>query len=248
MLKERKETGGGVWSVWALLSRCSFYKIILVLLLMTAVECASFYTLLQRKEILVSPEAMIDQSLAPMIFLAALGLLFLILSLSGRRLDGKSQYTLMRLRLSRAQLFTVRTLYNMLCLTVLFGVQIVLAFWMVRLYGETVGRLWPARQLLFLTFYRSRFLHCILPMAETGKWVRNFLLLLAFGTEACTGEKNHGVTQISLFIMTACWFISPIGMGYRDIVCELVYIVVITGNIIRAKLFRNSHADSHFII
>lgn len=243
--RKRKEKKGGILSVWALLSRCSFYKIAAVLFLMILAECVSFAMLLQERQSPDSLEAMIDYSLTPMIFLAALGFTFGILSLTGGRLDSKSRYTLMRLRLSKPQLFLVRLAFNILCLVMVFAVQIALAFWMVRLYKETFDPPHSAERLLFLTFYRNTFLHCLLPMAETGKWVRNLLLLLAFGTEACAGEKNRGVTQISLFIMTACWFIGPIGPGYRDIICEVVYIVVIAGNIIRADLFRSEHARNH---
>lgn len=241
--KKRKEKSKSILSVWALLSRCCFYRIILVLVLMTMAECVSFYMLLQKRMYPDSPEAMIDYSLTPMIFLAALGLSFLILSLAGKRLDDRSQYTLMRLRLSKLQLFLLRLIFHILCLAVLFVVQIVVAFWMIWLYRETFSPSHSAERLLFLTFYRNPFLHCLLPMAETGKWVRNLLLLLAFGTESYSRERNRGVTQISLFIMTACWFISPIGMGYRDIVCDVVYVIVITVNVVQADLFRKGDGE-----
>ena len=77
-------------------------------------------------------------------------------------------------------------------------------------------------QLLFLTFYRWEFLHCVLPMAEVLKWIRNLLLILALSMTAAADtavipRRNMDIARAVLYIMTVCWFITPIGIQIADI-------------------------------
>lgn len=149
------------------------------------------------------------------------------------------QYTMMRLRITQKRIFIIRTMYNVLCLMLLFAVQVILAFWMIRCYGQAAGQDSEASLHLFLAFYRSEFLHCLLPLAETGKWVRNCLLVLAFGMEAA-GEagRREAAVRIGLFILTFIWFASPVGMGYRDMLCCMVYAVTVAADVVRGGFWR----------
>ena len=109
---------------------------------------------------------------------------------------------------------------------------------LVRLCGERIGGSVPASFGLFLTFYQSDFLHCLLPMAEAGKWMRNLFLLAAFSLEAGrgAGKRNYAVLNL-LFVVTAVWFVSPIGINFLDVVCMLVY-----GAVIAVNLWRNFYS------
>jgi len=235
MAERRKEKGRGLSAVWALLVRSSFYEILAVLFFMAAAECVSFYTVLHGNRQPDTLETMIDKSLAAVIFLTALGAVFCLLVRAAGRMNRKSRYTLMRLKLSKKQFFLLRTGYHVLCLTVLFAVQICVCLWMAWMYEKAFDLSGSSGQLLFLAFYRNEFLHCLLPMAETGKWVRNLLLVLAFGAEAGFREKNRVAGQVGMFVLTASWFVSPVGMWYRDVICCMTYGTVIGVDILQAK-------------
>lgn len=212
-------------SVWALLAKSTFYKILAVLLMMIATERLLFWKLLDKYRSTDNLEDIISR-FSPVVFWAAFGLVFFILARTEGLWNSHSQYTLMRLRITQMQLFVCKSIYNLLCLAMLFAVQAGLVFWMAGLYAD--GQEIP--QILFLAFYRSEFLHGLLPMAETGKWIRNLLLLLTFAVEAAgaIGQKKQ-IAQIGLFIMTISWFITPIGIGFKDVMSSIVY----AGSIVR---------------
>lgn len=238
-------------SLWALLARSSFYKILAVLGGMVLTEGFFFLTALRAPggaslgEALqfwsewgrdwlgwkVSLENIIDNSFVPIMFLAALGLVFWILVFTERNLCGKGSYTLMRLEISRKHLGTVMAIYNGLCLLMLFAVQVCIAFWMVHIYRESAIAEGPAPQLLFLTFYRNDFLHCLLPMAEVGKWVRNLLMILALSLEPVNSKGYYMVT--ALYVLTAFVFVSSVGINGFDLLLDLVCGVVVIVGILR---------------
>nr|WP_296488257.1 hypothetical protein [uncultured Acetatifactor sp.] len=226
------------WSVWALLSRSSFYKVLAVLLLMVLGECISFWRILRGDSRPDSLEELVSGSGAFVFFMAALGVILLILVWTVGQAEEKSQNTLMRLKLSGQEIFYIRTVYCTLCLTLLFSVQIIVILFTAEIYEKVVGTPGLPQQFLFLAFYRNEFLHGLLPMAETGKWARNLLLILAFAVETAGSRKTGAVTLISLFVLAAAWFISPVGMGYRDGIVDFVCIVVIGADILQMLLSR----------
>lgn len=225
MAKEKKGIKPAL-SLWALLARSSIYKIMGIMLVMAAAEIMLFC--LGRKYALLSDA--LGRSYISVVFLAALGLTVCVLSWTEGRLDRKSSATMLRLRLSPGSMYLVRTVYNVLCLAVLFMVQIWLAILLVAIYGKEMTDAYASSQRLFLAFYRIEFLHCLLPMAETGKWVRNLLLLLAFGMEAAGKDKKKNVTLNLLYVLTVSWFVTSLGGDIQDVLCGGVYVVIIAVN------------------
>lgn len=220
-------------SVWALLARSSFLKILALTVLLAAAETALICHRLGNAVPPGTLETCVEEGLVPPLFLAALGAAFFILLRTESLLGNVGQYTMMRLRIGPTAVFIRKTVYNVLCLLVLFAAQIWLIFWFAWLYGripEAQGAALPGenRQLLFLAFYRSEFLHCLLPMAETGKWVRNALCLLALGMDAAGSiGKRYRISHLGLLAVTMQWFTSPIGTGWQDVLCCILSGVVI---------------------
>ena len=68
-------------------------------------------------------------------------------------------------------------------------------------------------------------------MADVGKWVRNLLLLLAFGTEAGGAKKKNYIPLFPLLALTANWFVSSVGGNMIDLIGSLIFAVVIAVNI-----------------
>ena len=89
-------------------------------------------------------------------------------------------YTLRRLRISERCVFLWSCACNTLCFAVLWCVQIMAAvgaaFWNAKSAVYSAGP-----QGVFVDFYRSGFLHGLLPLADGYVWARNALFVLALG-------------------------------------------------------------------
>lgn len=211
----------------ALYVRSSFYKILLVLAGMILTEGLLFRRLgreMAGRQIPVTPEKMIEGCFLKLVFFSALALAFFILLwMESQRGGVKSSYTLLRLKLTWRQQFALRTGYNILCLALVFAVQAAFSAILCLRYGELLPEEFASPQLLFLTFYRSSFLHSLLPMAEAAIWVRNLLLLLAFGMEAAWGIRGRNYwTSTALCAVTANLFAPPVP-GWTVLVGILIY-------------------------
>ncbi len=221
----------GALSLWALLAKSSFYKVLAVALLMAVAETALFGRALQSGP--GAPfELKIEESRIHFVFLAALGAAFFLLIRMNRILDNEGRNTVMRLKSTQAQVFVIRTAYDALCLLTLFAVQVGLVLCFAVIYRRMPG-MPQGPQMLFLAFYRNEFLHGLLPMADVGKWARNGLMLLAMGMDEAGGiGKRYRVTQVSVFVMAAAWFAAPVGLAWQDMVCCLVYVVVMAADLL----------------
>lgn len=215
----------GAVSLWALLARSSIYKLLGLAAVMAVWEAALFYISLRRGRGYELTDV-IGSSNIFLAFLVTLGLGLSALARAERDLEEKSRNTMNRLTLSRGGIFGVKAAFNMGCLAVLFALQIWLAIWMVGTFGRERPEAYASPQRLFLAFYRIEFLHCLLPLADAGKWVRNILLVLALGMEAAVYVKGIPVTFILLYLLTAVWFVSPIGIGVTDIMYMVVCAVM----------------------
>lgn len=242
--KERKN-GSPALSLWALLARCSLYKVLAVLAVMALAEALLFYSCLKNCGGYDTLVKVVEGSHLSAVFLTALGLMCFVLAWTEGRLDAKSGAAMQRLRLSQSRIFMIKTAYNMVCMAMLFMAQIWLGIWLVGIYGKELTEIYAPPQRLFLAFYRIDFLHCLLPMAEIGKWVRNLLLLLAFGTEAAGAKKKNYIPLFALLSLTANLFVSSMRVNMMDLICCLTYIVVIAANIWQVRKAQREEAG-HF--
>ncbi|MDE6640726.1 MAG: hypothetical protein K2K63_09390 [Acetatifactor sp.] len=231
MKEEKKGKGmGPALALWALLARSSIYKILAVLVLMVPAEVILFCRNIKTEYHTLTTT--VESSHISVVFLTALGLVYFALVWTEGQLDSRSGGTMLRLRLSGSRIFWIKTAYNTACLVLLFAVQIWLCIWLVGVYGREAEEVYASPQRLFLAFYRIDFLHCLLPMAEAGKWVRNVLLLLSFGMEAARrAEKTEYIQPILLYVLTANWFVSLLGGNVIDWICIILYTVLIVVNV-----------------
>ena len=233
MKEEKKGKGmGPALALWALLARSSIYKVLTVLVVMVPAEVILFCRSIKTEQAYGTEyhtlTAAVESSHIAVVFLAALGLVYFVLVWMEGRLNSASSGTMLRLRLSGGRIFRIKTAYNVACLVLLFAVQIWLCIWLVEIYGREAETVYASPQRLFLAFYRIDFLHCLLPMAEVGKWVRNILLLISFAVEAAgRAEKTQYVPSILLYVLTANWFVSSMGWIATDSVCIILYALVI---------------------
>lgn len=234
-----------ILSVFGLLARSSFLKVLGILVLMVIGELLLFrYDLFRCYDAVTggvkAPEKLVEYALLPMLFLAALALIMVALIWTEVRMSEKAGYTMMRLGLSRKELFAIKTIYNVVCLVLLFVVQIWLAVGMLAWYGEFVPLELPMPQLLFIAFYRNGFLHCLLPMQEIGKWIRNLLMIVALsmtaaGVIAFPGEKGirQSASCWSVVILAVAWFLSSPGKNLLDMCSDILFLGVIVWELLK---------------
>ena len=183
-------------SVLMLMARCTILRAAGLLVLMGAVQCLTFYLALTRGPTPqgFSLEMVVQASGMRWIFAAALGLFTLLLCATGFETRGRQGYTLMRLSVSQRWVFTWQSVYNTACYGILWLGQAVIAAGLCALYVRLAPAEYVSGQTAVLAFYRSDFLHALLPFEEAGIWVRNFALCIGLGVCAarCPVSRRQG--------------------------------------------------------
>lgn len=178
-------------SVLMLTARSTIYKFLLLLGLTAAAELCQFWlTLRAALETfaagggMASPETVLYHSRVSWTFAVCFVLTAALLGLTGCEFGSRQGYTLRRLSVSEKSVFLWQSGYNAACFFLLWAFQTLLALGLCALYmaladpGQTSG------QTVFLAFYRSEFLHSLLPLAGGGRWARNALLVLGMGASS----------------------------------------------------------------
>lgn len=233
-----------VISVLGVLARSSFYKIIGIIAVMIAGEVLFLFRAMEEcnrvpEGTVVAPEWLIEEGMVHGFFLGAVGLVMMVLVWNHMRRGEKSGYTMLRLRLTRKELFAIETGYHWCCLIFLFLVQIWVVILFLHFYEVRVTAEYEAPQLLFMTFYRNRFLHCLFPMQEIGKWIRNILMITALSMGAAgiivfPGEKGAKYpATLNVVILMLMWFVSDVGKNLLDMCCDIVFLVVIVWEVMK---------------
>jgi hypothetical protein len=174
-------------------------KFLLLLLAVIAIEAALGYRALGllADGALPPPDWLADRPLAQgrelllkgvetagmsQVFLVACAILSVLLAINfpGRRGDSHVAYTLNRLSLSHRPMIFWHSLYNGLCLLILWGIQAILALTFCRLALSLVDPALVDEQTLFLVFRHDSFLNNLLPFAVIPRLVRNTLLVVSF--------------------------------------------------------------------
>lgn len=224
-------------SVLALAARQTVGKVLTLLAAMAAAETALFAWAMSRgltraimdDEICPAPvEDLFDFGKIGWAYRIALALLFTLLLLSGTELrGGKKSYTLQRLRISEEAAVLWEGGYNTLCFLLLWAVQAALALGFCLWYAGTLDPAYVSGQSAFLAFYRSGFLHGLLPLADLSRWVRAFACFLALGlTTAMFGyyQRNgsKGVAAFVVLVLTLGAYATSPGETGVDAVFTLV--------------------------
>lgn len=118
---------------------------------------------------------------------------------------GKPGYTLSRLSVPPRGFFLRQAAYNILCYFLVWAIQLLVALacclWALRGTPPEPG----SSQILFLTFYRSSYLHSLLPLQEVSHWIRNGVFLFGLGVAAACfpirRRREDGEKGIAIFLM-----------------------------------------------
>lgn len=198
------------FSALMIAARSTIYKIAALLLLMTAAEAALFWRLLRKAPSgeLYSLQELFEASGIAFVSGAAFLLLCAILCLVGYELSGsRTRYTIQRLSVHEKTSALLWGVYNMLCLLLFWAVQLLVVMLLCRLYFARVDPMYYNDQSIFIAFYNNSFLHSLLPLDETSRYIRNAMIFFTLGISlACLslkqrrGQKGVG---IAFFTVTA---------------------------------------------
>lgn len=172
-------------------------------------------------------EQVLGQAHVPLVAAGTFLALCALLGLSGCELQGsRFGYTLRRLRVREETATLWFAGCNAVCLLALWGVQLAAALGCCALYRQAVAPDFVSRQTELLAFYRTGFLHSLLPMAEWSGYVRNVLLLLAMAlSTACLGYRQRRRRVSPLPVLAAAvvvlTFSQEMGRVNMDVVLSL---------------------------
>lgn len=171
-------------SVFMLIVRYSLYRILGLLAVMAAVETGLFWMALSRgmsKEG-YGLEYVIDKSHIVIVFFVAFVIMdIFLISFTGYEKIETHRYTLMRLSVTRKELYFLQSIYNMLCYILFWAVQVFIVMMLGYLYMENAPVEYVTGQTIFMAFYRNGFLHSLLPFEDWPYWIRNILICAALG-------------------------------------------------------------------
>lgn len=221
-------------SVLMLAIRSSFYKLLALLAVMAVSEGILFHFALENNQVL---EYAFDDAYTRFLFLAGFAALCILLTLPGSERSGnKERYTLRRLGVSERAVVLWTWLGNACCILIFWAAQLAIVLLLCKYYTMSVGPGAFNSQTVFLAFYRSSFLHSLLPLAELTRWMRNIALVVCLGgsTAAAPCRMRRGETPfdtIVLMIASIVLFVRPVGSIWSDIlltgyaVCATAYAV-----------------------
>lgn len=239
-------------SVFGLFARSSIYRVLVVMLFMGIAEAGLFWHGLQetladynnlkgmeafeKVADVLHFEEIIDKNHISWCFAAAFILITFFICLPGTEYQSKTGYTLRRLSVSEKSILLIQAIYNMAVYFILLAVQVLICFEFYSLYTSQIPAEFVGNQTIFLAFYRSDFLHSILPLSEIWLWIRNAFLVVGLGFAAAEfpyrqRRKGYGAAVIVLGVYTVLNFKTEIG-SIGGIVFAMCVMAIYAGNVI----------------
>lgn len=191
-------------SVFMLIIRYSFYKILGLLGAIAVIETGLFWLVLRKggSQDGFGLEYVIEKSHIGIVFLIVFVILDVILiSFVGYEKQQTHRYTLMRLSVTRKEIYFLQSTYNILCYVLFWAAQVLTVIFLSFLYVQNAPEEWVTEQTVFLAFYRSQFLHSLLPFEDFPYWIQNILMCITLGftsagylREERKPRKTRGIT------------------------------------------------------
>ncbi len=223
-------------SVFEMITRSSIYKVLLIIAAMVVTEAVFFYNLFSKQEG-ISFEFYMEESYYRVIFLVAYILVTLVIVQPGMNMGSVQTYTLQRLRIKESRILWVQALYNFCAYVLLWGAQLAVILGSFAYYQNNLPKgAIVSNQTLFLAFYRSDFLHTILPLEDgPGWWVIGLIAVTtALAAANFTKLQRSGKFGFELLLMVAAVCIYfPRSLGY-----DISFILVAIGAVYAVMYLR----------
>ncbi len=177
-------------SVLQLFVRSSFLQVLAVCVLVSLSECIQFFRTWERlneqylaEELrFLTLEGILEEGNFFNWFIIGSGIVTMFLIRTGRNAGGRQEYTLYRLQIEPKYVFLWQAVYNCCCYFIFWAVQVVVVFGLGLYFVRTADAELVTNQSLFLAFYRSDYLHALLPLEHVTGWIRNVTWFLALGS------------------------------------------------------------------
>lgn len=197
-------------STAALAARGTLFKIIGILLVMAAAEIGIFYLSLCRSSQIPLFEELIDQSPVRYIFVAGFVLavcqLFIFLA---KKSSVQTRYTLSRLSISETKVSMTFAVYNLGVIITAWAVQILVIIICSQIYikANTTD---PYSPVLFLAFYRSPFLHGLMPLQDGIAHITNIVFFVGLALTLAASEQNmrRSKSPALMFVLLAVFAVT----------------------------------------
>ena len=208
-------------SIWMLYAGSTVKKLLALLVLMAAAEAVLFRraanSLEQTGELWARGlDRVFAQSWIPLVFFVIFLLWTAVLLVKSH---ADAACTLERLQLPGKNILAIHTCYNILSYLVLLAVQVLVLVGLFRWYGSTVPESIYGPQSIMLAFYRSEFLHSLLPLADWTRYLRTLGVTVGMGLAvagASRGMRESQAWVVPVLILAAIlFFFYPGGMGLR---------------------------------
>lgn len=218
-------------SVLMLAARGTIYKILALILVMGVLEVALFSIALGGT--VLSLEQVTAQSGVPLVLGVCFVLISALLCLNGCEFSSRQGYTLRRLSVSERSVFFWQSVYNTMCFLLLWGAQLGITLALCGLYMSRVDPPMSSGQTVFLAFYRSDFLHSLLPLEEWSLYARNIAFAIALGASSSAlgirqryGHVRKDVSAVLLIALALIFFPSELGSGWSNMLLLCVALAV----------------------
>lgn len=215
-------------SVFEMITRCSIYKVLGILLLMGIAEAVALLNAWNQPLASMQPnlEEWIDQSCIVATFGLAYMFVTKVLSTTGTNVGSMQGYTFQRLRIPEKKIHLLQCIYNMLCYVLLWAAQLGILLIASQIYMQKKTNVILTNQTVLLAFYRNKFMHAILPLHDIFGWFVLFFLITGTGILVAAFSKNQrkGSLTWSLIVFMVMAFV----IFLRDLGEEGLVIFIIT--------------------
>ena len=203
-------------TVVSLFLRSTLYKTLWMIAAMVLWEMVSFYVVLQTP--VLSLEDAVAKSFLKYIFMGALVLIGFRVLLNFKSIA--SSYTSRLMMVEKRAIYYDQVIAAGSIFLILFLVQQAFVLFLGNIYIWMQPEQFITNQTLFLAFYRSDFLHFLIPLSNLAAWLKLAVIiaLLAFACAFMPSQKvNINIVQPMAFVLTAVLSVKKYTDGWNYI-------------------------------
>lgn len=185
-------------SVFELMVRSNFYRILLLLAAMVILQTGLFLFAFHRRfgTEAFSLESLLKKSYIELVFFGVfIAMIIFLKTAIGYEGNGKPEYTIMRLSITRKEVYYWHAASNMLYYLLFFTVEILTIVMLGLLYLKMAPGEYVTGQTLFLACYRYDLLHSLLPLGDFPYLIRNILVLTASSMYSAYYPKEYAAEE-----------------------------------------------------
>lgn len=224
-------------SVFMLAARSSIYRITAILFIMTAAESVLLYyglKTIRDQQVSYTISEVVSHGKIPLIFGVTFLVICLCLALTGCEFSGsKLRYTVQRLSVREEVTVHWWTLYNAAVLFIFWTLQAAIVFGFSKIYMQYINPEYTSNMSIFIAFCDNEFLHSLLPVVETSRYIRNIVLVLTLAETIAVfsyrmRHDKKDLNMIVLIMLTFTGFKGAMGRFSAD-VCIIIVALVLAG-------------------